>query len=266
MPKKQTKEKTGVPSKLPGNQMVPINEIPGLEGIDNEMLIIPRIKLVQGLSVEVSEGICAPGALVNSITKDILAAKGESLEIVPLMISRSRLKFQSMDDGGGLLCRSNDGFEGIGDPGGNCLTCPARNWGADKTPPECTEILNVAVMPLGEFIGTPLILSFGKTSFNVGKMFINMMATKKVSPWFLKYQLSTKFIEDKKGKYFVYKVLPDGDAPADFAEMMETQYKILKTTEYEIHSDEAEMHEEAENAIQNENSKRNPGQGEDDPF
>jgi hypothetical protein len=28
-------------------------------------------------------------------------------------------------------CRSNDGYEGVGDPGGNCLTCPLAKYGTD---------------------------------------------------------------------------------------------------------------------------------------
>ena len=217
----------------------PLDQIAGLEGFESDMLIVPRLKIVQQMSVEVTELGIRPGTLVNSLTKEELAGPAEPVEIVPLMISRSRLLFRDMEEGGGIACSARDGKHGEGEPGGSCKTCPLSQWTDDK-PPACTEFINIPMIPLvGDM--QPLVAAFGKTSYKVGKLFANMMVMKRQSPWFFKYEISTKFIEDKKGKYFVYQVKPAGLAPEEMVQTLEESYRLLASTAFVADFDEEEI-------------------------
>ena len=238
-------ENTAVTKPTP-REIIHPRDIPGLENIDREMLIIPRIKLVQALSTEVSEYEIPAGSLINSLTKDVYAKKEQELLIVPLMVNRSRILFPPIGEATGFLCRSFDGFIGQGEPGGECISCPKNKWSTKGEPPDCTEYLNVAVMPIvnDEVEPMPLILSFGRTSFGTGRQFINLMYNRRESPWNFSYALWTKFEKNDKGNFFVLKVKPSGKAPENLVSMMEASYNMLKTTAYEVHMDEEELAKE----------------------
>ena len=45
------------------------------------------------------------------------------------------------DTQGALLCLSNDGITGVGDPGGDCKTCVLRLWDKQKKTRPCKEVL-----------------------------------------------------------------------------------------------------------------------------
>ena len=238
-----------------------VGQIAGLEGFDSEMLIIPRIKMVQMLSVEVTDGI-KPGSLVDSVTKEVLAEPGESLLVVPLMVGRSRIFFRPIKEGGGIACRAIDGRNGIGEPGGLCAVCPKKEWTqnekGENQPPECTEFLNVAVMPLRDGQSIPLIVSFGKTSFMTGKQFINTIYMRQDNPWKFAYELSTKMIEDNKGIYAVMQFKPAGKAPQELVDVMEGYYTMLKNTEHQVHIDEDEVRAEQQNIAKQEHEDDEP--------
>jgi len=236
-------------------------EVAGLEGIDDEMIIVPRVKLIQPLSVEVDEYKIEPGSLVNSLTKELLAKPEGQFLIVPLMVARSRILFRPLDEGGGLQCRSADGIYGVGDPGGTCVddngqpNCPYALWETDKKtgknkPPKCTEYLNVVVMPLTdkrELIPgneMPLVLSFGKTSMQAGKMLISLIRMRKISPWHYCYSIKSKFTKKDNYKYYVLQTSPAERAPSKLIDYMEEFYHMMKSTPTEIHIDENEIKRE----------------------
>jgi len=196
----------------------PINEIPGLENFDSDMLIVPRVKIIQALSAEVSDLGYKPGCMVNSLTKEILGDKDKPLEFVPVLFSRSRINFKPLDDGGGM--------------------------------PACMELLNIACIPLGTESQQPIVISFGKTSFQTGRQFINIMASKRTSPWYYKYKLIPKFVSKDNYKYYIYTVVPDGETDEELYNILEGAYSMLSADgapAYEVHTDEEEVVREQEN-------------------
>jgi len=228
----------------------PINEIPGLENFDSDMLIVPRVKIIQALSAEVSDLGYKPGCMVNSLTKEILGDKDKPLEFVPVLFSRSRINFKPLDDGGGIQCRSFDGKSGQGIPGlPQCFTCEFSKW-EGETPPACMELLNIACIPLGTESQQPIVISFGKTSFQTGRQFINIMASKRTSPWYYKYKLIPKFVTKDNYKYYIYTVVPDGETDEELYNILEGAYSMLSADgapAYEVHTDEEEVVREQEN-------------------
>lgn len=222
-------------------------DIPGFENMDEDLIIVPRMKILQSMSVEVGDSDdYQPGMIINSLSKDVLAKKGETVEVVPILIGRSRIRFAPIGDPQGILCRSNDGKFGTGDPGGECAHCPYTQWGDKGEPPECTDLINVVVVPLNQEDMFPVVMSFGRASFGIGKQWVNVMYMRRKSPWFFKYQVSTKFVKNDKGQFFVPQVRPAGVAPADVIEQMEAIYNSLTMTGYEVHEDENEIKAEQE--------------------
>jgi hypothetical protein len=127
----------------------------GFENMDRSDWTLPRLGLCQSNSPQRSEGDAKfieglkDGQFFNSITQAIY---GKAVKIVPLMFFKSRIRFRDMDEGGGILCRADDGKKGIGDPGGTCEKCPmalfTQGDNKNTVPPECDHFYNYAVLVL----------------------------------------------------------------------------------------------------------------------
>jgi len=221
--------------------------IPGLEGVEPDMLVIPRIKLVQKMSVEVDEYDVKPGSLVNSMTKDVLVEfkkDGASIEIIPILSGRSRIYFAPIGaEGQGILCRSYDGKIGQGDPGGSCVTCKNSKWWNNEAP-ACTELINVFCMIRGYDLPIPIVASFGRTSYGAGKQLVNFFymdaQREQLPPWNFVYELGVKAVTNDKGSFYVLTIKPAGKATDDEAKRGEQLYQIIKSSQVQIH-DEADI-------------------------
>jgi len=228
----------------------PISKIPGLEGVTQDMLVIPRLKLIQKISKEVDLGV-KPGSLVNSVTKDVVSTDKKPAVVIPILNNITRLYFKPMKEGGGLLCRSFNGKAGAGDPGGNCLACPNHNWD-DDNPPICTELLNIFCMVRGYELPIPLTLSFGRTSAKAGRQFVNLFYMQSLqsqrSPWNFAFAIKTEIMSNDKGTFYVLKVDPAGEATAKEIAKGDLFYNLLKISQVQIHEDEEEIKQEAANA------------------
>lgn len=231
--------------------------IPGLEGVTQDLLIIPRLKLVQKNSVEVDDLDYRPGSIVNSVTKDIICEKDQSIEIFPLVNKANRVYFRKFDDGGGIICQSADGKIGEGDPGGVCKSCPHSKFTKDEenpkksVAPRCTDFINVFCHVRGYDFPIPLTASFGRTSKKTGQQLVNYFwadaMKNQISPWCFSYQLSADLRENDFGKFYVFKVTPSGKAVKAEIEKGLGFYNLIKNVALEIHADEDELMQEQEN-------------------
>lgn len=69
----------------PGKNLTPPNAAWGSEGASSKDLVIPKIQLIQANSNACKEGLGRPGDLMHLLTKEILAPKGQPLEILPIL-------------------------------------------------------------------------------------------------------------------------------------------------------------------------------------
>ena len=112
---------------------------------------IPRLVVLEGLSPEVTkEKAGHPGDLYVKSLKQNLGA--EPFEFVILRrLGRSNLLWRPLKEGGGILCRADDGRTGVGTPGGDCAKCPKSLWTmsdkGERVAPECDENQNFVVVP-----------------------------------------------------------------------------------------------------------------------
>lgn len=139
----------------------------------NDEVSMPRLRLAQGLTPEVTNGTARPG--------DWLLGGQEPQKqavVIPLMFARA-MELRAVGDNRTILCSSPDAITGVGDPGGSCSACPMNQWGPPQrgstknTPPACTKVFSYVVYSVTH--GQVAALEFRRTGTNVAK-FINQIA------------------------------------------------------------------------------------------
>lgn len=179
-------------------RQAPTAPIRGAENVEAADRVMPRLALASKQSPQCDEenekyidGL-RQGDFFNTISREIY---GSTIYIVPLFELKTRAKNRPYGESGPAYCQSFNGKTGVGDPGGDCRTCPHSKWtmvpGKQKNQkPACTENLNFAVlvMPSSGKLDeatytwdvapredTISILGFKSTSFGKGQELITML-------------------------------------------------------------------------------------------
>lgn len=151
------------------------NQTPALDSSD---VLIPKLRLAQGLTPEVQSGDAKPGQWLLTGEEPF-----QDIVVIPVGLARRR-ELRDPDSRSSILCRSGDGISGVGDPGGNCATCEMAAWtptkskkaGAKNSPPLCAFIYSYMVyVPETKSVA---LLEFSRTALTVGKMLNTMVAQK----------------------------------------------------------------------------------------
>lgn len=169
--------------------------------MEREDILIPRLRLAQGLTAEVQNGTAKPGMWVMTG-----AEAQQDLTVVPIMFTKRR---ELTDENFTILCRSNDAKVGEGDPGGVCSTCPMSQWreggkNGKNRPPECTFIYSYVVFVAEH--NAPAILEFKRTGIQQGKLLNTMSAQRGLGNFAVK--LSSVSNQGAKGAYYTPAVQP----------------------------------------------------------
>lgn len=167
---------------------------------DQEDTVLPRLRLAQGLTSEVQDGSAKPGQwLLLGYTPR------QTLTVVPLLFTRRRVL---RDSDFNLLCASNDGVTGVGEPGGDCATCPEAQWTGTKEtgrkPPQC-QFSYAYVMYVAEH-GALGLLEFKRTSIQTGKILNTMVKQKGLGNFAV--ELASVSQSGKKGTFYLPSVKP----------------------------------------------------------
>ena len=169
-PKKKNKKKnsTAVVKKTSELPSMDCGSAKGFENVEQDDILIPRVKLLQALSPEVEEGDLKAGTFVNSLTSEALPYP---LEFVPIFFFKSRIKWFPREDGGGIECRSANSREpnqgALFAP--TCKECEFSQWTEESEPPECDLIFNFPSLLTEHESELPISLSFSKTSMKTGQ-------------------------------------------------------------------------------------------------
>ena len=219
------------------------------------------------------------GDIYENFTAEVLGKskdKKASIEIFPLQEFKSRLCYTAdknniqdyvvhladfghepdandLMKGGKILCRSQDYVNGKGffekdsamNPTGICADCPMSQWrhnpqtGDDDLPPICSAMYNFYVMVRGGDPTDIFVLSFGKTSYNIGKKWKNQIAKfqrRSQNPmWANIYTLSTTFHNpDPLKKWFQWAVAPGGKTTPDEIEAAVATWHQLQNANIQI--------------------------------
>lgn len=150
----------------------------GNENVTSDDVIVPRISLCQANSFEKKktnakfiDGL-EEGQFFNTATKEIY---GASFDIINVHYFRSRIRWNGKEIGAGILCRSDNGAQGTGDPGGVCAHCEFSkfNQGEEDERPQCMMFMNFPglVMPKSGIVDPAniVILSMKSLAIKAGK-------------------------------------------------------------------------------------------------
>lgn len=155
----------------------------GFENMDQGDMAKPRLALCQSQTPQrlkedpkYIKGL-EEGQFFNTITGQIY---GEVVKFTPLMFFKYRLRFGKQDfkeEAGKLLCQSENARIGMGDPGGDCFSCPMASW-TEKSP-RCMLLYGYAglvIPPKGELrIENLAVVSLKSANMGLAKDWNAMM-------------------------------------------------------------------------------------------
>jgi len=211
------------------------------EKIDHEDLIIPRAKLIQALSPELSEGIegLKIGSVINSLTKEIL-----SQEFIPVFMFKNFIRFNprkkddpnflSSFEPGAVVWKSSD----PSDP----KVIDETKFGPNGEKPPATTFLNFFSYFPG--CAMPIILSFSKTSYKTGKQLLSLAKFCGGDMFSRKYKLTSAMETNDIGTYAVLKVTPVGAVTPEEYDICEHLWN-----EFSAKVDNIQVHEETTDDI-----------------
>lgn len=230
---------TGVPEYLRRSDGA---QTQGMEGMEREDLKMPRLSLCQSMTPQRKktdpkfiEGL-DEGDFFNSITGKNY---GPTLKFAPLLWFKSRILFTPMEAGGGLLCRADNAKVGVGDPGGNCVSCEFSQWKRSKdgkrTPPRCTLFHNYLVLVLEQdrmpTFESMIALSFKSTALDAAtdlNALIQLRGAKAAYAGI--YSLSSASDTNSAGQEFFIPVVKNaGWVSAEAAKFAEQAYQSVRS-------------------------------------
>lgn len=259
-------EKAELPEHL---RRAPGEAAAGFEFMGGQDMTLPRLGLAQALSPQLSErdpsyidGL-KTGEFFNTITRENF---GKSVAVVPLLFYKSRLRFLPQNEGGGLVCRADDGKFGLGDPGGECLRCPLARFGPDGSRPQCMEMFNFASLVCRNGTVEPdglIVVSLKSTGLRIAKDWNAQMRLRRTDMFAAPYELeSVEMSNAQKQRWFVPKVTPVVDGagyPAWLTKEMYINAKLAYQAVSELQKEGRLRHD-----IRDMGGEREPG--EEQPF
>jgi len=143
---------------------------------DRNEIVLPRLRIAQGLTAEVQDGLAKPGQLLLSGFEPLDAAT-----IIPMKFARLRELRGDGEERNTVFCSSQDAVRGVGDPGGACGQCQYAEWETStkrgkeiRIPPKCTFIFSYMVYIVEH--KQIAVLEFRRTSERVGRLLNTMVA------------------------------------------------------------------------------------------
>jgi hypothetical protein len=181
----------------------------GGENVDQTDVTIPRLALCQSMSDERKRGDSKfipgleEGMYFNSVSKKIY---GDNVLVVPVFFYRTRIRFEDREKGGGILCQAQDAKTGVGDPGGDCLSCKLSQF-VDGERPGCTEFKNMACLVVPEE-GLPkledaVIFGFKSTSIKAAKTWNTLLRMRGLDYFSSIFEVTSKIEKNSKGTYYI---------------------------------------------------------------
>jgi len=182
----------------------------GLEGIDQDDLTMPRIRVIQPTSKLDGD----PGTFHNNLTQ----ATKKRIDAVLLRVTKSRVCWDSGDLAAPPVCASDDAITPRAEYemvfAKTCASCPQARWGSDGVPPACRFTYNF----LGadrEDDDAPFVLSLSGASIKQAKRVISAFALKRKPLWSRPVTIQAVEVKNDKGRFYEVAIAP-AQAARDF--------------------------------------------------
>lgn len=167
--------------------------------VQQEDLIIPRVKLFQGVPTEYEQYPDAkPGQLLNNITKEVLPG-----EFIPLIRYKQWIRFNPRDPKDPDFDKAYNPAEIIwqsSDPN-DPRVIEQGKWRADGQKPLALSFLNFLCYFPGSSM--PIVLSFHKTNYNVGRQINTTLELGSGNMFSHKFAINSKFTKTDQYSYYV---------------------------------------------------------------
>lgn len=177
---------------------------------DRNEIVMPRLRIAQGLTAEVQDGSAHPGQILLSGFEPL-----DSAILVPLRFARLRELRGEGEERNTVLCTSSDAVVGVGDPGGVCADCPMNEWSektsrgkTSRVPPKCTFIFSYMVYVHEH--NQMAVIEFRRTSERIGRLLNTMVAQRGLANF--AFKLGSEVKREGQRTYAVPTIAP---APAD---------------------------------------------------
>jgi len=215
-------------------------------------LLIPRILLAQAQSKYVVEEKAKPGQLVGSLGHDLLAEKGEYLEIIPFHRNKTFRLFKPQPGGGSPKFITEVPYS-LQTKAWERSRLREVDWkyknldGVEVTEPLlCFITWNYYVLLSSDVEGLPRVISFSSTSYMTGKMlgtFITEEAKKKIPMPFKTYKVSTEGVSNEKGNFYKLLVLKGRETTNEELSQVTEWASLAKKGDIKVDSAEEESND-----------------------
>lgn len=207
----------------------------GFENIDGADIILPRLAVANNTSPEFldRELDVDMGDIFDNLSKQVLVKQGETITVIPIVVAKSRIRFEKPQPPAPIMCRSLDGKKAIMKGGMReneeattvCDECVYKQFADDKRP-ECTEFLSFLLM-LPEYNFVVYAASFKSTGLKLGRRWISQ-ALQTGAPLFAgKYLLKTKEYSNGSQKWFNFDYEPAGWVSKEEYTKAKSQFETL---------------------------------------
>lgn len=259
----QTKEHSQLYQEVPEFLRGEVGNQAGMENVDNQDIIIPRLGLCQSLSPQrrkedssYIEGL-EEGQLFNTLTQDIY---GVNLDVICLYFFKNRIKYFPIDDGGGIDCQSpNAKDQGRLSPQG-CASCRYSSWGNGalpnsddaNEPPLCTLYHNFMGFLPDVDMPSPIAISYKSTGLKLSKQLLGAIRLTNLPMYAKTYKVTVVTMRDGKNVWYEKKITPGTYISKSLFDQMDSLFQNLSSQNIKIDTtgEEADSFAHGDNTIE----------------
>ena len=204
----------------------------GTEALTSDDVLIPRLKLVQGLSGEHTQDGIKEGHFANSITKEDY---GDELTFTPLIVVPGYLMFEGKGRDAKLIARKFTG-DIIPPLNEKLLTDDVKAWKTDKKTGEAIKPDAAKCYVYIGFVNGEDLVSWtlSNTAVKVAKQFNSMLKRKSIPAFAYKIKVSSKMDSSESGDYYAPTVTLDGYVDEKTFHRYKLAYERFSTKQIQV--------------------------------
>lgn len=213
----------------------------GLEEADNQDFTVPRLALCQSNSPQRKKTDAKyitglqEGQLFNTLSGEVY---DDQLDLIPLYMIKTRMKFKDMAEGGGIECQSFNAVDG-GRLCETCSACPHSQFQEDE-PPACYLIYSYPSLIVrdGKLTSELIAMSFKSASTKVARNF-NTTVRMRNAPLYAAMVHVTPVEDVGAGQqFFNYKLESKGWLDDQMFQQVTSFYNSMNREALKVHADD----------------------------
>lgn len=212
--------------------------------LDRSDILIPKLLVMQGMSKQVADEKAQPGEIVNSVTGEVLAARGKDIRFIPIMQFKSWVKYRMEGASPRYI-----GQEMFNESNAN-LPWESEENGQKFRNDICLNFYVLLEKDLEDPGALPYLLSFRRTSYKNGRKLITHFVQCDMAgmePYAKTLNLTGQKQQNDSGTYYIFDVSVAGNTSEKNASKIQDWVKILSSGVHKV--DDSELEESSESGI-----------------